>query len=125
MYLAGLFELLDTARRESTCIVNTLMTATCWEFARRIVEHEQAGQKCAAHGEVVAAEFSKDFDATISPWFWPGANRGQRSIGLRSVEGGRESGAEGAAERLAERSRSETPPALRRRKHAADAVQKF
>ena len=45
--LAGVFELLDTARRASACIVNTLMAATYWKFGRRIVEHEQAGQKCA------------------------------------------------------------------------------
>jgi hypothetical protein len=35
------------------------------------------------------------------------------SIGLRSEDGGRESGAESGEERLAERSRSETPPAVR------------
>ncbi len=36
------------------------MTATYWEIGRRFVEHEQAGQKYAAYGEVVAGEFSKD-----------------------------------------------------------------
>jgi hypothetical protein len=45
------------------------------------------------------------------------------SIELRSADGGRESGAENGEERLAERSRSETPLAVRRRKHAAHAVQ--
>ena len=39
--LAGLVELLDTARRASACVVNTLMTATCWEIGRRIVEHAE------------------------------------------------------------------------------------
>jgi hypothetical protein len=37
--LAGLFELLDTTRRASACIVNTLMTATYWEMGWRIVEN--------------------------------------------------------------------------------------
>jgi hypothetical protein len=69
--LAGVFELLDTARRESTCIVNTLMTATYWEFGRRIVEHEQAGQKCAAYGEVVAGESSKDLTQRFRRGFGP------------------------------------------------------
>jgi hypothetical protein len=32
--LASLFELLDTARRAPAFIVNTLMTATYWEFGR-------------------------------------------------------------------------------------------
>jgi hypothetical protein len=45
------------------------------------------------------------------------------SIGLRSADGGRESGAESGEKRLAERSRSETPPAVHRRKHAVHAVQ--
>jgi DUF1016 N-terminal domain len=31
--------------------VNTLMTATYWEIDRRIVEHEQAGEKRAGYGE--------------------------------------------------------------------------
>ena len=42
---SGVVELLDAARRASARVVNTLMTATYWEIGRRIVEHEQAGQK--------------------------------------------------------------------------------
>jgi hypothetical protein len=42
---------------------------------------------------------------------------------LRSAEGGRESEAESEEERLAERSRSETPPAVHRQKLAAFAAQ--
>jgi hypothetical protein len=34
--LAGVVELLDTARRTSARVVNTLMTATYWEIGRRI-----------------------------------------------------------------------------------------
>jgi len=58
--LAGVVELLDTARRTSARVVNTLMTATYWEIGRRIVEHEQAGQKRAGYGEEVVGKFSKD-----------------------------------------------------------------
>ena len=58
--LAGVVELLDTARRTSARVVNTLMTATYWEIGRRMVEHEQAGQKRAGYGEEVVGKFSKD-----------------------------------------------------------------
>jgi hypothetical protein len=57
--LAGVFELLDKASRASACIVNMSTTASYWEIGWRILEHEQAGQKCAAYGEVVAGEFSE------------------------------------------------------------------
>src|SRR5471032_1743154 len=58
--LSGVVELLDVARRASARVVNTLMTATYWEIGRRIVEHEQAGQKRAGYGEEVVIKFSKD-----------------------------------------------------------------
>ena len=58
--LSGVVELLDMARRASARVVNTLMTATYWEIGRRIVEHEQAGQKRAGYGEEVVSKFSKD-----------------------------------------------------------------
>ena len=44
---SGVVEMLDAARRASARVVNTLMTATYWEIGRRIVEHEQAGEKAA------------------------------------------------------------------------------
>jgi len=78
--LTDVFELLDTARRASACIINMLMTATYWEIGRG---------------------------------FGPAQIAVNRSIGLRSADGGRESGAESGEERLAERSGSETPPAVR------------
>ncbi len=53
--LSGVVELLDMARRASARVVNTLMTATYWEIGRRIVEHEQAGQKRAGYGEEVVS----------------------------------------------------------------------
>ena len=60
MVLAGVVELLDTARRASARVVNSLMTATYWEIGRRIVEHEQGGEKRAGYGEEVVRKFSED-----------------------------------------------------------------
>lgn len=58
--LSGVSDLLDAARRASARVVNTLMTATYWEIGRRIVEHEQAGQKRAEYGEELARRLSLD-----------------------------------------------------------------
>jgi predicted nuclease of restriction endonuclease-like (RecB) superfamily len=58
--LSGVSDLLDVARRASARVVNTLMTATYWEIGRRIVEHEQAGQKRAEYGEALARRLSLD-----------------------------------------------------------------
>jgi predicted nuclease of restriction endonuclease-like (RecB) superfamily len=58
--LSGVVELLNMARRASARVVNSLMTATYWEIGRRIVEHEQAGQKRAGYGEEVVRNLSAD-----------------------------------------------------------------
>src|SRR5271166_3629250 len=58
--LAGVMELLDTAQRASGRVVNSVMTATYWEVGRRIVEHEQAGQKRADYGEELIQRLSLD-----------------------------------------------------------------
>jgi predicted nuclease of restriction endonuclease-like (RecB) superfamily len=58
--LAGVMELLDTARRASARLVNSIMTATYWEVGRRIVEHEQAGQRRAGYGEELIQRLSFD-----------------------------------------------------------------
>jgi len=57
--LSGVVELLDSARRASARVVNSLMTATYWEIGRRIVEHEQAGQRRADYGEELVQHLSK------------------------------------------------------------------
>ncbi len=87
--LAGVVELLDTARRASARIVNTLMTATYCEIGRRIVEHEQAGEKRAAYGEVVASKFSEDLTQRFSRGFGPAQNavNVQWGFGLRRAGG--------------------------------------
>jgi predicted nuclease of restriction endonuclease-like (RecB) superfamily len=58
--LSGVVELLDTARRASARVVNSLMTATYWEIGRRIVEHEQGGEKRAGYGEELIESLSRD-----------------------------------------------------------------
>ena len=58
--LAGVTELLDTARRASARVVNSIMTATYWEVGRRIVEHEQAGRRRAGYGEELIQRLSFD-----------------------------------------------------------------
>ena len=58
--LSGVVELLDAARRASARVVNSLMTATYWEVGRRIVEHEQAGEKRAEYGEELVRRFALD-----------------------------------------------------------------
>src|SRR5262247_2703734 len=58
--LSGVVELLDTARRAAARSVNAVMTATYWEIGRRIVEHEQKGQKRAGYGEELLARLAVD-----------------------------------------------------------------
>ena len=57
---SSVIELLDAARRASARVVNTLMTATYWEIGRRIVEHEQGGEKRAGYGEELIEGMSHD-----------------------------------------------------------------
>ena len=69
--LVGVLELLDVARRASTRVVNSLMTATYWEIGRRIVEHEQGGEKRAGYGEEVVRRISDDLTRRFGRGFGP------------------------------------------------------
>lgn len=61
-------KLLEAARRPSARSVNALMTATCWEIGRRIVEFEQGDTKRAGYGEELLKRLAID-----SPgWFGRG-----------------------------------------------------
>jgi predicted nuclease of restriction endonuclease-like (RecB) superfamily len=80
--LSGVVELLDVARRASARVVNTLMTATYWEIGRRIVEHEQAGQKRAGYGEEVVGKFSKDLTHRFGRGFGPAQVAAMRQFHL-------------------------------------------
>ena len=51
----SIVELLNAARN-----VNALMTASCWEIGRRIVEAEQKGKRRAGYGEQLIERLSLD-----------------------------------------------------------------
>ena len=74
---SGVVEMLDAARRASARVVNTLMTATYWEIGRRIVEHEQAGEKRAeddlipSHSHLFGAWVEGGIGAALLwAWIW-------------------------------------------------------
>jgi predicted nuclease of restriction endonuclease-like (RecB) superfamily len=69
-------------RGASARVVNTLMTATYWEIGRRIVEHEQAGQKRAGYGEEVVSKFSKDLTQRFGRGFGPAQVAAMRQFHL-------------------------------------------
>ena len=47
------------------------MTATYWEIGRRIVEHEQGGEKRASYGEEIVRKFSEDLTRRFGRGFGP------------------------------------------------------
>src|SRR5688572_28742635 len=80
--LSGVVELLNAARRASARVVNSLMTATYWEIGRRIVEHEQAGQKGAGCGEEVVRNLSADETRRFGRGFGPAQVAAMRQFHL-------------------------------------------
>lgn len=74
--LVALSQLLESARHASARVVNALMTATYWEVGRRIVEHEQQGEKRAGYGEELLQRLSKDLTARFGRGFsYPNVNK--------------------------------------------------
>ena len=67
--VADLSGLLDAARRTSARAVNSVMTATYWEFGRRIVEFEQGGEKRAVYGAALLQKLSTDLTARVGRGF--------------------------------------------------------
>ena len=67
--LSELSELLDSARRFAARHVNSIMTATYWEMGRRIVEHEQKGEKRAGYGEELIECLAFDLTARFGRGF--------------------------------------------------------
>ena len=61
--LEGVVRLLEQARRTSARSVNAIMTATYWEIGRRVVEHEQQGEKRAGYGEALIERLAADLTA--------------------------------------------------------------
>jgi predicted nuclease of restriction endonuclease-like (RecB) superfamily len=58
--VAELSRLLEQARRWSARAINSAMTATDWEFGRRIVEFEQGGERRAGYGEELIKRLAED-----------------------------------------------------------------
>jgi len=58
------------------------MTATYWEIGRRIVEHEQAGQKRAGYGEEVVRNLSGDLTRRFGRGFGPAQVAAMRQFHL-------------------------------------------
>lgn len=67
--LTGVTKLLEEARRYSARSVNAIMTATYWEIGRRIVQHEQAGEKRARYGEVRIERLAADLTVKFGRGF--------------------------------------------------------
>lgn len=67
--LAGVIDLLESARRTSARAVNTIMTAVYWEIGRRIVEFEQAGEKQAEYGSVLIQRMALDLSRRFGRGF--------------------------------------------------------
>jgi predicted nuclease of restriction endonuclease-like (RecB) superfamily len=98
--LADVVELLDASRRASARVVNSLMTATYWEIGRRIVEHDQAGEKRAEYGDELVRRLAMDLTRRFGRGFghsqlktmrqfyqtFPDA-RGSRPLPLQSPHG--------------------------------------
>jgi len=61
--------LLESARRAAARTVNAVMTATYWEIGRRIVEHEQGGEKRAAYGKELIGRLARDLTARFGRGF--------------------------------------------------------
>jgi predicted nuclease of restriction endonuclease-like (RecB) superfamily len=58
--LAGMIELLESARHTASKAVNSVMTATYFEIGRRIVELEQSGNHKADYGEQLMERLAED-----------------------------------------------------------------
>jgi predicted nuclease of restriction endonuclease-like (RecB) superfamily len=58
--LKDMVDLLETSRRATVRLVNSIMTATYWEIGRRIVEQEQKGKRRAGYGEALIEQLSQD-----------------------------------------------------------------
>jgi hypothetical protein len=58
--LAGVSQLLETARHAAARSVNVIMTTAYWEVGRQIVEQEQQGRERAVYGERLIERLSED-----------------------------------------------------------------
>ena len=68
---AGIVELLKTARSAAARNVNSIMTATYCEIARRILQSDQAREKGAEYGDALIQQLAKDLAASFGRGFGP------------------------------------------------------
>lgn len=61
--------LLESARHASFRATNAIMTATCWEIGRRIVDYEQGGGARAQYGQELLPRLSADLTARFGKGF--------------------------------------------------------
>ena len=61
--------MLEQARRNSARSINSIMTTTYWEIGRRIVEHEQRGQKRAQYGKALLRRLAADLTSRFGKGF--------------------------------------------------------
>lgn len=61
--------LLESARRNTARVVNTILTATYWEIGRRIVEYEQTGSERAEYGHQLLKNLSNDLSKKFGRGF--------------------------------------------------------
>ncbi|MBW2594844.1 MAG: DUF1016 family protein [Deltaproteobacteria bacterium] len=59
-FAKSIYELVASARRQAARSVNAILTATCWEIGRRVVEFEQEGKERAEYGSALLQRLSKD-----------------------------------------------------------------
>ena len=57
-FASAIHQLLEASRSQAARSVNAILTTTCWEIGRRIVEFDQGGQGRAGYGEVLLERLS-------------------------------------------------------------------
>lgn len=68
-FVSQLVAVLEQTRRNSARSINSIMTATYWEIGRRIVEHEQRGQKRAQYGKALLQRLAADLTSRFGKGF--------------------------------------------------------
>ncbi len=63
--VGNISSLLESARKTSARVVNTILTANYWEIGRRIIEFEQKGSDRAQYGNNLLKNLSIDLKALV------------------------------------------------------------
>jgi hypothetical protein len=67
--LTDVVHLVEAARSVAARSVNAVMTATYWDIGRRIVEHEQGGQRRAEYGAALVERLADELTARCGRGF--------------------------------------------------------